>query len=130
MVRRPASPPDSLYGRLGGYDVIAAVADDFLASGYADKQLARFFTGHSEESFKVLRQHVVNLLCQLTGGSCVYLGRDMKTAHQGLHVTQSDWKIADDLFVAALSKHKVGTQEQAEFMQIIRSMKSQIVEMP
>ncbi len=110
--------------------MIAAVADDFLAWGWADKQLGRFFTGHSEGSFKVLRQHVVNLLCELTGGSCVYTGRDMKTAHKGLHVTEADWKIADDLFVAALNKHKVGPQEQSEFMQIIRNMKSLIVEIP
>ena len=130
MVRQPASAPDGLYRRLGGYDVIAAVADDFLAWGWADKQLGRFFAGHSEGNFKVLRQHVVDLLCELTGGSCVYTGRDMRTAHKGLRVTESDWKIADDLFVAALNKHKVGTQEQSEFMQIIRNMKSLIVEVP
>lgn len=130
MVRQPASAPDRLYRRLGGYDVIAAVADDFLAWGWADKQLGRFFAGHSEGSFKALRQQVVNLLCELTGGSCVYAGRDMKTAHKGLRVTQADWKIADDLFVAALNKHKIGTQEQSEFMQIIRNMKSLIVEIP
>ncbi len=130
---RIAGPPefaaDSLYKRLGGYDVIAAVADDFLAWGWSDKQLGRYFVGHSESSFRELRQHVVNLLCELTGGSCVYTGRDMKSSHKGLGVTESDWKIADDLFVAALNKHKVGIQEQSEFMQIIRDMKSQIVEL-
>jgi truncated hemoglobin YjbI len=130
MIRPPESATDSLYKRLGGYDVIAAVADDFLAWGWADKQLGRYFVGHSESSFKELRQHVVNLLCELTGGSCVYTGRDMKSSHKGLGVTEADWKIADDLFVAALNKHKVGTQEQSEFMKIIRDMKSQIVEIP
>ena len=109
---RIAGPPefaaDSLYKRLGGYDVIAAVADDFLAWGWSDKQLGRYFVGHSESSFRELRQHVVNLLCELTGGSCVYTGRDMKSSHKGLGVTEFDWKIADDLFVAALNKHKVG----------------------
>jgi truncated hemoglobin YjbI len=130
MIRPPECAADSLYKRLGGYDVIAAVADDFLAWGWADKQLGRYFVGHSEASFKELRQHVVNLLCELTGGSCVYTGRDMKSSHKGLGVTEADWKIADDLFVAALNKHKVGTQEQSEFMKIIRDMKSQIVEIP
>jgi truncated hemoglobin YjbI len=130
MIRQPGSTADSLYRRLGGYDVIAAVADDFLAWGWADKQLGRYFVGHSESSFKDLRQHVVNLLCELTGGSCIYTGRDMKSSHKGLGVTEADWKIADDLFVAALNKHKVGTREQSEFMQIIRDMKGQIVEMP
>ncbi len=98
--------------------------------GWAYKQLGRFFAGHSEKSFKEIRRYVVNLLCELTGGSCVYTGRDMKSAHKGLRITEADWKIADDLFVAALNKHKVGAQEQSEFMQIIRNMKSLIVEIP
>ncbi len=130
MMRQSESASHSLYSRLGGYDVIAAVADDFLAWGWADKQLGRFFVGHSEGSFKELRQHVVNLLCELTGGSCVYTGRDMKSAHKGLRITESDWKIADGLFVAALKKHQVGIKEQTEFMQIIRDMKGQIIELP
>ena len=130
MIRQSESASHSLYSRLGGYDVIAAISDDFLVSGWADKQLGRFFVGHSEGSFKELRQHVVNLLCELTGGSCVYTGRDMKSAHKGLRITESDWKIADDLFVAALKKHKIGLQEQTEFMQIIRDMKGQIIELP
>ena len=110
--------------------MIAAVANDFLAWGWANKQLGRYFVGHSQSSFKELRQHVVNLLRELTGGSCAYTGRDMKSSHKGLAVTEADWKIADDLFVAALNRHKVGTREQSEFMQIIRDMKGQIVEMP
>ena len=130
MMRQSEPASHSLYSRLGGYDVIAAVSDDFLAWGWADKQLGRFFTGHSEGSFKELRQQVVNLLCELTAGSCVYTGRDMKSAHKGLRITESDWKIADDLFVAALKKHKVSIQEQTEFMQIIRDMKGQIIELP
>jgi Protein of unknown function (DUF3237) len=130
MIRPPESAADSLYKRMGGYDVIAAVANDFLAWGWANKQLGQYFVGHSQSSFKELRQHVVNLLRELTGGSCVYTGRDMKSSQKGLAVTEADWKIADDLFVAALNKHKVGTREQSEFMQIIRDIKGQIVEMP
>jgi hypothetical protein len=33
MSPQPEAAPDSLNRRLGGYDVIAAVADDFLAWG-------------------------------------------------------------------------------------------------
>jgi hypothetical protein len=54
----------------------------------------------------------------------------MKAAHRGLRITEADLKIADDLFVAALKKHEVENQEQSEFMQIIRNMKSVIVEFP
>jgi len=41
---------------------------------WAYKQLGRFFAGHSEGSFKEIRRYVVNPLCELTCGSCVYMG--------------------------------------------------------
>ena len=125
------SPAAASTSRMGGYDVIAAVADDFIAWIIADKQLGRFFVGgFSEARVKTIRQQVVNLLCELTGGSCFYMGRDMKTAHQGLGITEADWKIAVDLLLPRSTKHQVAPQEQSEFLQIIGDMKDMIVENP
>jgi hemoglobin len=121
----------SLYKRIGGYDVIAAVAHDFIDWILTDKQLGRLFvSGYSEERVKAIRQQVVNQLCELTGGPCSYMGRDMKTVHKGLGITDSDWKTAVDLLTRALTKYQVAPQEQSEFMQIIWKMKSMIVEKP
>ena len=46
-----------LYQRLGGYDKIAAVADDFIGRLAADPRFAKFFAGFSVDSKKRLRQH-------------------------------------------------------------------------
>lgn len=130
-IRPTAAQPGSLYKRIGGYDVIAAFADDFITWIIADKQLGRFFvSGYSEARVKAIRQQVVNQLCELTGGPCVYMGPDMKTVHKGLGITEADWKIAIDLLAAALNKYQVAPQEQSEFLQIISDMKSMIVENP
>src|ERR1700745_2648289 len=86
-----AADQPSLYKRLGGYDAIAAVTDDFIGRLATDKQLSRFFVGHSESSLKLIRQHVVDFLCNATGGPCVYTGRDMKTSHKGMGITKADW---------------------------------------
>ena len=48
-------PQKSLYQRLGGYDAIAAVTDDFIGRLATDKQLARFFPGHSKDSLGKIR---------------------------------------------------------------------------
>jgi len=125
------SRPASLYKRLGGYDVIAAFANEFIDWIVADKQLSRLFvSGYSESKLRVIRQLVVNQLCELTGGPCFYTGRDMKTAHKGLGITGADWKIAVDLLTAALDKYQVAPQAQSELMQIIQGMKSMIIEHP
>jgi len=77
-----------LYERLGGYDAIAAVADDFIVRLATDEKLGRFFVGHSLDSQKQIRQHLVDQLCQVTGGPCIYRGRDMKTSHAGLGISE------------------------------------------
>jgi hemoglobin len=85
---------DSLYKRLGGYDALAAVTDDFLTRLATDPKLGRFFVGFSTDSQIRIRQHVVDFLCVATGGPCKYAGRDMETAHTGLHITEEDWTLS------------------------------------
>ena len=99
-----------------------------LTGVLADRQLARFFADARVQAD--LRDRVVDLLCELTGGPCVYKGRDMKAAHKGLGITEADWQIADDLLSMALDKRNVPPQERSEFLQIIGNMKSLIVEVP
>jgi len=122
-----AQQPSSLYHRLGGYDAIAAVTDDFVGRLGADPQLKRFFTGLSVDSQKRLRQHVVDFLCVATGGPCVYTGRDMKTAHTGLGITEDDWSSAVKHLVATLDKFKVPEKEKGEVLGAISGLKGQIV---
>src|SRR5213595_331190 len=123
-----ADAPKSLYQRLGGYDAIAAVTDDFIGRLAADKQLARFLVGLGADSQKKLRQHVVDQLCEATGGPCIYIGRSMKTAHTGLGITESDWQSTVNHLVATLDKFKVPEKEKGELLAIASSLKPDIVE--
>ena len=127
---KAAAAGPTLYTRLGGYDAIAAVSDDFIARLAADKQLARFLVGMSDNSKAHLRQLVVDLLCQATGGPCVYIGRDMKTSHKGLGITGSDWDLSVKALIASLDKFKVPEKEKGELLTIASSLKADIVEKP
>lgn len=119
---------ESLYKRLGGYDAIAAVADDFITRLATDKDLAKFFKGASMDSQKKIRQHVVDMLCEASGGPCYYTGRDMKTAHKGLKISEKDWNTAGGHLVATLDKFKVPQKEKDEVLALINSTKNDIVE--
>ncbi len=118
----------TLYQRLGGYDAIAAVTDDFIGRMAADKQLGRFFVGHSEDSLKRIRQLVVDQLCAATGGPCVYIGRDMKSAHKGMGISKAEWNTAAAHLVATLDKFKVPEAEKKEVLAAITSLEKDIVE--
>jgi hemoglobin len=121
---------DSLYKRLGGYDALAAVTDDFIGRLATDKTLGRFFVGASDNSKMRIRQLVLDQLCAATGGPCVYIGRDMKTAHKGMGITEEDWNIAVKHLVATMTKFKVPEREQKEVAGALTTLKADIVEKP
>lgn len=121
-------PTDSLYKRLGGYDAIAAVTDDFLGRLLGDPQLKKFFGGVSTNSAQRIRQLVVDQLCAATGGPCVYIGRDMKTSHTGLGISESDWNVAVRHLIATLDKFMVPEREKNEVLSALSGMKNDIVE--
>jgi hemoglobin len=118
----------SLYKRLGGYDAIAAVTDEFIGRMAKDPSLSKFFVGHSKDSLGRIRQLVVDQLCAATGGPCVYIGRDMKTVHAGLGITDADWDTAVKHLVATLDQFKVPAKEKDEFLALASSLKKDIVD--
>ena len=122
-----ASTQPSLYKRLGGYDALAAVTDDFIGRLASDPQLSRFFVTHNQEGLKRIRQHVVDFLCVATGGPCVYTGQDMKTAHTGLKISEDDWSASVKHLVATLDKFKVPEKEKGEVLAAISGLKGDIV---
>jgi hemoglobin len=117
-----------LYERLGGYDAIAAVSDDFLVRLGSSKLVGRFLVGLSDDSKGKLRQHFVEFLCNATGGSCVYMGRDMKTVHKGLGINEDDWKESVKLLIETLDKFKVPEKEKTEVLAAVSSLKGDVVE--
>jgi hemoglobin len=118
----------SLYERLGGYNAVAAVVDDFVGRLVTDKQFERFFVGHSTDSKKRIRQHIVDQLCAAAGGPCVYTGRTMKDSHQGLGITEAEWDAAAGHLVASLDKFKVPEQEKNDLLAFVTTVKADIVE--
>lgn len=127
-----ASQPQekSLYDRVGGYNALAAVVDDFIVRLVTDKQFEKFFIGQSNDSKKRIRQHILDQFCAATGGPCVYTGRDMKTSHAGLAITNADWDAAAKHLVASLDKFKVPEKEKGEILSFVTSLKKDIVEKP
>ena len=130
VAQQTPPPAPSLYKRLGGYDAMAAVTDDFLRRLTSDPGFARFFSGNSTDSLKKIRQLVVDQLCAATGGPCLYIGRDMKTAHAGLGVSEKDWDTSVKHLTATLDELNVPAKEKSEVLTAISGLKNDIVEKP
>jgi hemoglobin len=123
-----AQASNSLYKRIGGYDAIAAVTDDFLGRLAKEPLIAPFFAGHSQNTLGKLRMLVIEQVCAAAGGPCVYTGRDMKTAHKGLGITEEQWNASVRHFTATLEKFNVPAKEKSDLLGVIGALKADIVE--
>jgi hemoglobin len=119
--------PPTLYKRLGGRDGIALVVDDFVVNVVADNRIkGRFATLKPPEMFR-LKSNLSDLICDATGGPCSYVGRDMKTSHRGMKITEAEWGATVEALTKALDKHKVPKKEQGELLAVLGPMKADIV---
>ncbi|HKA28002.1 MAG TPA: group 1 truncated hemoglobin [Candidatus Binatia bacterium] len=118
----------TLYQRLGGYDAIAAVADDLLPRLRADAQLGRFWAHRSEDGIMREKQLLIDYLCACAGGPVYYRGRDMLLAHKGMRISDSDWNVFLGHAAATLAKFGVPEGEQREVVAFVQSLKADIVE--
>src|SRR5204863_2681267 len=117
------SPP-SLYERLGGQPAITAVVDDFVGNVAADTRINRRF---GNANVPRLKQNLVAQICAGTGGPCSYTGRDMKSAHAGMQITDGEFGALVEDLVKTLDKFKVPEKEKGELLAVLGPMKSDIV---
>jgi len=116
------------YERLGGYDAIAAVASDLLPRLQADAALGRFWQNRGEDGVRREKQLLIDFLCSSAGGPLYYTGRDMKTSHKGMKISEGDWSALLQHLDATLDAFRVPQAERAEVVAFIQSTKPEIVE--
>ena len=120
-----AAPEKSLYERLGGKAAITAVVDDFVGRVAADNRINSFFATTDIPRFKM---NLVNQICEASGGPCKYTGRDMKTTHHGMGITNAQFDALVGDLVATLDKFKVPEKEKSELLSVLGPMRKDIVE--
>lgn len=117
----------SLYDRLGKLDAIKAVVKDFVEEqvGKDSRINAKFF---SNADLPKLQEHLVNQICEATGGPCKYTGRTMKEAHAGMGVDEAAWGALVEDLKKSLAKFNVPQAEQDELIGALAGMHDDIVE--
>jgi hemoglobin len=124
----PPSNRPTLYQRLGGYDgVTAYIALVFpRVAGHPD--LNHLFRGHGKDSQQRQFQHVVELICQRTGGPCAYGGRPMPAVHDGLGITEAQWSTFMTIIDDGLKEKRYPADVRDEFRALWRSFHDGVVQ--
>ncbi|MBM4337841.1 MAG: group 1 truncated hemoglobin [Deltaproteobacteria bacterium] len=118
----------TLYERLGGYDAISAVANDLLPRLQEDASLGRFWAHRGDDGIAREKQLLVDFLCSSAGGPMYYTGRDMRTSHRGMRISERDWSAFIGHLGATLDAFEVPPRERGEVIAFIQSTRADIVE--
>lgn len=114
----------SLYDRLGGAKGIQAVVNDAIDSHVRNPAIGPRFLDHD---IPKLKQLAFEFFCAGTGGLEKYTGRDMRTAHTGMNISEQEFLAVIDDIVKAMEIHGVGSQEKNEVIAVLYSMKEEII---
>ncbi|MCR9277090.1 MAG: group 1 truncated hemoglobin [Pseudomonadaceae bacterium] len=89
---------EPLFERLGGESGLEALADAFLIRLAEDEVVVATFDDTDIDQF---RGHLIDQLCELSGGPCTYEGRTMAEAHSGLNISPKQFNsLVEDLMQA------------------------------
>ena len=118
----------TLYERLGGYDAISAVVKDLMPRLMSDSRLGRFWENRGADGINREEQLLIDFLCSSAGGPLLYTGRDNKTSHKGMGISESDWEKFIAHLNATLDNFQLPQQERSDVIGFIESTKADIVE--
>jgi hemoglobin len=123
-----ATPRETLYQRLGGYDGVASYVALVFPRVAQDPELAHMFRGHGKDSQQRQFQLVVELICQKTGGPCAYIGRPMISVHDGLGITEANWSTFIKIISDGMNERKYPADVRDEFLAVWRSFHDGVVQ--
>ena len=115
----------SLYQRLGGANGIARLVDDVIAAHRTNPVVKPRF-----ENIKDL-DHAKEMARQFfsagSGGPEAYMGRDMRTAHKGMNISEQEYLAAMDDIIGAMDKHGLSQDTKNDVIAILYSLKGEII---
>ena len=129
LVAQGATTQKTLFDRLGGRAGIVAVVDDFVNNCAADTRINSFFaaTAKDPKRLATFKTNLVNQICE-AGGPCKYTGKDMKTAHAGMGISNAHFDALVEDLQKSLDKFKVAVADQKALLGVLGPMRAQIVE--
>ena len=130
-VTNSPSSTTSLYSKLGGYKAIDTVVAVFINNVVADDSVNFFFGGVLSDTtgtrYRSLRQNLVQQICMASGGPCVYMGKDMRTAHGGMNITIGQFSALVNDLVASMTTLGVSQQNRNDLLAILGPLCHDIV---
>lgn len=119
-----ATAVPSLYERLGGATGLRAIASDLVDAHGKNPLIGQRFQSIDVATAK---QHAFEFFCMGSGGAEAYTGRDLRTVHGGMNVSEQEFIAAVDDLMMVLERNGVGEREKQEVLYIFYSLKGDVL---
>ncbi|AKN17266.1 hemoglobin glbN [Mycobacterium haemophilum DSM 44634] len=116
--------PASIYDRIGGYEAIEVVVEDFYARVLADDQLSSFFAG---TNMSRLKGKQAEFIAAALGGPAPYTGASMKQVHQGRGITMHHFTLVAGHLSDALTTAGILAETVTEILGVIAGLAPDVV---
>jgi hemoglobin len=134
----------ALFDRLGGEKGITAIVEDatprilqdprvnfqrngVTSTGFSLKREKTVTWQATPENVAQLKKHLVQFISLASGGPAHYEGKDMKSVHAGMKISNPEFDAAVGDVKASLDKLQLPNKEQKELLAIVESTRPQIV---
>jgi hemoglobin len=113
-----------LYERLGGDEKIHALTQEIVRLHLLNDGIKHFFTGLDTD---MVATQVADFVITGTGGPDIYTGRDLKTSHERLALTNADFMAAGGDVIQAMKNLDYREEEIDEVVCILVSLRDQVI---
>ncbi len=115
---------DTLYRALGGQPGLVRLVDDFVPRLVRDPRVGEFFKNSNQAH---LEEMLALQFCVVSGGACAYTGLPMKTAHQDMDISKSDFNALVEALQAAMDAQGISFSTQNQLLARLAPMHRDII---
>ena len=115
---------DQLYKAFGEKAGLVSLMDDFMIRLLADPRTGPHFAPANQQRIK---EQLVEQLCALGGGPCVYKGADMKSSHANLEIKKSDFHALVEVLQQSMDAKGIAFSKQNEMLALLAPMNRDII---
>lgn len=119
------SDGETVFDRLGGQDAVESVVDDFYDRVLSDERVIHHF---EDSNTTELRAHQVQFISAVTGGPVQYSGQNMRTAHEGMGITNNEFDVIVEHLDTALDENEASDADREQVLEEVEELRPEIVE--
>jgi hemoglobin len=118
------TPAPTLFDRMGGAEIVSAIAIELIDETAAHPELKRSFEG---VNLPRVKEMLVEQLCSVAGGPCAYSGDTMLDVHAGLKINEAEMNGMVEILRNVMIRHRVKLRERNELLALLAPMKRDVV---